>query len=605
MKKIFNVFTKKEWLLSSLAIALILIGSVFDVLSPYFFSQAMNNVNAQLHMVDKGLLDKVTWNHDLIVYLSLTIAFPFITIGCTIGAVFFATRVSVTVTTKVRQQAYSKALYMSAADLDRITGASVVTRTTLDVQQILSFLVMFFSTFIKAISLIVGGFTLSIYQLATFDGNSNLWYLALVYLLFPLLILMLGIVLKKGIPLFKKTRYAIDENNVIMQENIIGNRMVRSYNMQEAQMNRYKIGNDSLRKKSISSDMVFVIISPIITLIMNASSVLIFFFCGNYAITAPNGNEIQIATTMQLVGIAQAFINYFLQMLVGLSLLGMVSMVYGRARASASRIYEIIENDNPIKSGDSDALITKGNIEFKNVSFKYSEMDAKNVLSNINFKVNSGETLGILGQTGSGKSTLVNLIMRLYDTTDGKILIDNVDIKEYDLKHLRQEITMALQEKVLIRGTVRENILIGNQNAADEEMIAAAKDAQAYEFISKLPKKFDAPVDQKGKNFSGGQQQRISIARALIKKSKILVFDDSTSALDNMTEAKLLQNLKEKYSDRTKIIISQKVRTVKNADTIIVLKNGKIAEMGKHNELIKLKGLYNSIYESQESSMEK
>ncbi len=610
MKRIFSVFQKKEWILSIGAILLILIGAIFDILSPYFFSHAMNNIAAQFEGIKEAIKDgimpipKVEWQPSLILYFSLMILFPFLTIACTISSIFLATRASVTVTTRVRQSFYEKSLYLSSLELDRITGSSIVTRATMDTQQILSFLIMFFSTFVKSISLIIGGLTLSLVQLAQFDGTSNIWYLAFVYLLFPILAVSVGLLVRKGIPLFKKTRYAIDDNNTIMQENIMGNRLVRAFNMQEAQSVRYERGNVSLRDRSIKSDNIFVVISPIIGLIMNISTIMIFMFSGLYSKNAGTSPE-EIKATTSLVGIVQAFIQYFLQMLVGLSLLGMVMMVYGRARASAGRVYEVIDSKNPIVSGTVDKKIENGSIEFKNVNFKYNEDDAKYVLNNINFKAEKGQTVGILGQTGSGKTSLVNLLLRLYDTSEGDILIDDVNIKDYQLKNLRAGITMAMQEKVLIRGTVRSNILIGNQNASEEEIIRAAKDAQAYEFINKLPDKFDAPVEQKGKNFSGGQQQRISIARALIKKSKILVFDDSTSALDNMTETKLLSTLKDKYADQTKIIISQKVRTVKNADIILVLKNGQVAEEGQHQDLLKKKGLYYSIYESQESSMEK
>lgn len=596
MKKIFSVFDKKDWAFCFIAIFSVAIGSVFDVLSPFFYAKIMNIISAQ-----QGL-GQLTWTSDMKLYFGLMLSFPFITILLTLNGVWFATKASIIVTTKLRSLLYNKSLYLSSSDLDRITGASIVTRTTGDIVQILNFLVMFFSTFVKAISLIIGGFTLSIIQLATFDGEKNIWFLAMTYLLFPILIGILSIIITKGLPLFKQTRIAIDQNNTIMEENILGNRLVRAFNLQKAQSLRYEQGNETLRVRNIKSDRVLVIILPIITLIMNLAAVLIFLFAGVYSLKADVN---QSSKTIQLVGVVQAFISYFLQMLVGLSLLGMVAFNFTRAKSCVLRIYEVIDTINPIVSGSNSSLVQKGDIEFKNVSFKYNDNDSKNVLSNISFKIKNGETLGILGQTGSGKSSLVNLILRLYDVNDGEILIDGINIKDYDLNHLRNDITMALQEKVLIRGTVRSNILIGNQNATHDQIIAAAKDAQAFDFINKLQDKFDALVDQKGKNFSGGQQQRISIARALIKKAKILIFDDSTSALDNITESKLLKNLKEKYNDRTKIIISQKIRTIKDADHIIVLKNGKIDEQGRHHELLKLKGLYKSIYDSQESSMEK
>ncbi len=592
MKRIFLVFNKKDYIFSTLAILVIAFGSVFDVLSPFLYSRVMN-------IVSENTIGGITWDYRLTGYFSLMISFPFITIVLTLLGVLFATKASVSVTTKLRSTLYKHSLYLSSSDLDKISPASIVTRTTGDIVQILNFLIMFFSTFIKAISLVIGGFTLSIVQLAIFDGDKQVWYLAFSYLLFPLLVLLLMGIIGRGMPLFKKTRTAIDENNVIMQENILGNRLVRAFNLQRSQEKIYEKGNENLRVRSIKSDRLLVIIFPIITGIANIAVIVIFLFSGIYV------KDNAGFKSLKIIGLAQAFINYFLQMLVGLSLMGMVSFSYTRAKSCILRTFEVIDTKNPIISGNNDSLVENGNIEFKNVSFKYNNDEQKDVISNINFKIKNGETLGILGQTGSGKTTLVNLITRLYDATNGQILIDDIDVRDYKLENLRSGITMALQDRVLIRGTIKSNILIGNKEATEKEIIEAAKNAQAYEFISKLPNKFESPVEQKGKNFSGGQQQRISIARALIKKAKILIFDDSTSALDNLTETKLLKSLKENYQDMTKIIISQKIRTIKDADHILVLKNGKIAEQGKHKELLKLDGLYKSIYDSQESSMEK
>lgn len=593
MKKIFTVFDKKDWIYSLLAIAVVAIGSVFDVLSPFFYSKVMTE-----------LQKSIVWTNDFTIFFTLMIVFPFITILMTIMGVFFATKASISVTTKLRSTLYKSSLYLSASDLDRIGSSSIVTRTTSDIVQILNFLIMFFSTFVKAISLVIGGFTLSIIQLAIFEGDNWIWYLAFVYLLFPLLILVLFFIMHRGIPLFKKARVAIDENNLIMQENILGNRLVRAFNLQKSQSELYEKGNDNLRVKSIKSDRLLVLIFPIITSVANVATVLIFMFSGIY-VTNNQTPGIYPLPALDVVGLAQAFVNYFLQMLVGLSLIGMVAFNFTRAKTCIIRSFEVIDTINPIISGSSNSEIINGDVVFKNVSFKYNDNEQKDVISNISFNIKSGQTLGILGQTGSGKSTLINLIPRLYDVTSGEILIDGINVKDYKLESLRKGITMAMQDRVLIRGTVKSNILIGNQNASDEEILDAAKSAQAYEFISKLPNKFESTVEQKGKNFSGGQQQRISIARALVKKAKILIFDDSTSALDNLTESNLLNNLTNNYKQMTKIIISQKIRTVKHADHIIVLKNGKIAEQGKHNELLKKNGLYKSIYDSQESSMEK
>lgn len=599
MKKLFKLFTKKDKLFALIAIILIVLATVCDLFIPYLFSEVMNIIVANN---DKNM----TWTHELTLYFSIMFMLAFLSISLTITAVKFSTTTAINVSTKLRMNAYNKTQYLSSSNINEITTSSLITRITSDIVQIQLFLVMLFSTFVKATSFIIGAFSFSLYQIISFSLEENaspeIWYLAFTYLLPIVLLLLMGTIIGRATPLFKLSRNAVDNNNIIMEENIAGNRLIRAFNLQKQQSLRYEKGNKNLKQTSIKTDNIMVLIMPMIIFVMNMVSIFIVMFSGIYSIN--NNSLAEIAQTIKLIGIIQSFLSYFMLMLLGLSLMGMVGYNFTRAKTCTTRIFEIINKENEIKSGDNDSLINTANIEFKNVSFKYHKDSKIEILKNLNFKIKNGETLGIIGQTGSGKSTLINLLLRLYDVNSGSILINDIDIKDYKLNNLRNGMTISLQDKVLIRGTVKSNIMIGNLNASEKELMTASKHAEAFEFINKLDDKFNAPVEQKGKNFSGGQQQRISIARALIKKAKILIFDDSTSALDNITENKLLKNLDEYYNDSTKIIVSQKTRTIKNCDSIIVLKNGSIVEKGKHKELLKLNGIYKSIHDSQESSME-
>ena len=398
------------------------------------------------------------------------------------------------------------------------------------------------------------------------------------------------LIIRKVGPLFNIVQQKIDNVNTVMRENLAGVRVIKSFVREKKEREKFDVRNTELRDTTISAFRIVTLIFPVLIIIMNVVTVIILWRGGH-----------MVFENIMPTGDLMAYITYLTQILMSLMMVSMVFVMISRGGASAERIGEIFateiditEPENAITSG-----IDKGKIEFKNVSFRYPESTGDPVLENINLTINSGETVGILGETGAGKSTLVNLIPRLYDTTEGDIFIDGQNVKNISLDYLRSSIGTVLQKTILFSGTIKNNIKWGDSNASDEEIIECAKDAQAYDFIINTDNGFDTELGQMGVNVSGGQKQRISIARTLLKKSKILIFDDSTSALDTGTEAKIQSVLKNKYKDVTKIIIAQKITSVMNSDKIILIHGGKIIGEGTHDYLMANSKEYREIYESQ------
>ena len=411
---------------------------------------------------------------------------------------------------------------------------------------------------------------------------SNIFLVAI-----PIIAVSLLFILKKSFPLFTKVQQSIDNVNVVMRESILGVKVIKAFAIEDTQKTRFNVANEELTDSSIKSQNMNLVLWPIATLIMNLTVVAVLWFGGN-----------MVNTGSLEIGKIVAFINYLLQIMNSVVMVINIMINYSRAKASAERINEVFETQTSIEDIKNPKTVENFDIEFKNVSFRYND-HSEYVLENISFTAKQGETIGIIGSTGCGKSSFVNLIPRLYDVTSGEILIGNSNIKDISLSFLRENIGIVLQENILFSGTIESNIRFGNENASKEMIIDSSVNAQAYEFINSKEDKFNSEVEQRAKNLSGGQKQRLSIARTLIRNPKIFIMDDSSSALDMVTEAKLQKSIKETMKDSTIIVIAQRISGVMDADKIIVMDDGKIINIGTHKELLKESEIYKSIAISQ------
>ncbi|MGL4950903.1 MAG: ABC transporter ATP-binding protein [Mycoplasma sp.] len=596
IKKIFSLFDKKDWVYMYLSIFLILIASAADLLNPFFFAKILNTISKNGNSLSMADVD---WVSVSMLFVLAVISFISLT-----SAICLSTSVAVKTGANIRIKTFNRTQVLSASDIDQIGSSSIITRISNDAGQIVEFLKGYNTMAVRAVSLLLGGLVLSIIQLATFQGDPVIWFLCLSYVFIFGFIILLVIMTKKSGPIFQRARTTVDSNNTIMEENIIGNKIIRIFNLQENQRNKYQQGNEKLLEHSIKSDRLVAVLIPIANLTINFSTVLIVLFGGLYSWwSIPADYEI----TINLIGVIMSFIQYLTYMTIGLIIFSQFGYTWVRGNICSQRLFQILETKNSIVDCENPKDITSNSIEFKNVSFKYHSNEEKqggNVLSNINLKVPANSSLGIIGQSGSGKTTLVSLISRLYDVTAGEVIISDTNIKEISLNNLKENIAVSLQDKILLHGTIKSNIKLGKPNATIEEVTTAAKQAQAWDFIISKENQLMSKVEQRGSNLSGGQKQRISIARALIKKPKILIFDDSTSALDTITEKAIMKTLSKDFKNTTKIIVSQKIKSIKDCDNIIVLSDGKIVQSGIHDELIlDNDGIYKKIYDSQNTSI--
>ena len=495
----------------------------------------------------------------------------------------------------LRKDTFKHIVDLSYEQTDSFSTGSLVTRLTNDITQVQNMVSMSMRMFIRTFIQFAGG----IYMLFTSVGSQFG-----VILLIALPIMMSGVLffILKVAPMFKKVQESVDGVNAVVQENVTGTRVVKAYVQENYECNRFKNANDNLYGINIKVGTIMAYMMPLITIVMSFSMLSVMYIGGNDIID--NINEI-IALGDNYkglqVGDILAAISYITMIIAGFMMLSMMMQFMIRGFASVQRLNEVLNTKPVILSGKVKETKEVGTIEFKNVSFSYPKSEeGERVLQNLSFKINKGETIGILGATGSGKSSLVNLISRFYDATEGEVFVDGVNVKDFDLNTLREEkVTMVLQRAELYSGTIKDNILWGKKDATNEEVEVASKIAQAHDFIQDFENGYDTIVAEKGASLSGGQKQRISIARALIRKPEILVFDDSTSALDLKTEANLYKALHEEMGDTTVVIIAQRVASVKNADKIIILNDGIIEAFGPHDELIKTSETYIDIYNSQ------
>ncbi len=491
----------------------------------------------------------------------------------------FSAMASMSMGGNLRQGIFDKIQTLAFGDIDKFKTGSLITRLTNDVTQVQNMVLMGLRIMVRAPLMCIGGIIMA------FSLSRQLSSVFLIII--PVIFIGVVFIVNKSVPMFSKVQENIDKVNLVMRESILGMRVVKAFNMEKKQKERFKDSNEELMNSSIKAQNTTILLWPLITLVMNLTVVAVLWFGGNLV----NIGGIETGKIM-------AFINYLIQIMNSLMMVIMIIINLSRAKVSAKRINELLDSTPAIKYNDEGIYIENYDVEFKNVHFKYNP-SGECVLKNINFKVNEGQVVGIIGATGSGKSSLVSLIPRLYDTTEGRVYIGGVDVRELNIKELRENIGIVLQENILFSGTIKDNIGFGVIETTEEELKQVSIDAQAYEFIDGKEDGYGSIVEQRGKNLSGGQKQRLSIARTLIKNPKILILDDSSSALDMTTEARLQRAIRERMKGSTLFIIAQRITAVMDADQIIVLDEGEISGIGNHEELLKTNEIYSSIAVSQ------
>ena len=529
------------------------------------------------NIIDIGVAQR---DMDYILHTGLLMVI-FALIGFVGGAAcsIFASLAAVNMSGELRQRLFEKIQGLSFFEIDHFKTTSLITRLTNDVSQVQNMLLMMLRIMVRSPLLCLGGILMALLL------SPSLSLLFVVIL--PLIVGAIILVLNGSVPLFTKVQQQLDRVNTVMRENLLGVRVVKSFVMEDNQFKRFNLVNDDLTDKSIRAQNVTFLLMPVVTLVMNFSVVFILWFGGRMVIS----QNFEIGKIM-------AFINYLIQITNSLvSIVGLV-MNISRAQASAARINEVFAVEPAIHEPRQPQLPQGYDIEFKDVSFRYGH-SGDPVLKNISFKIREGQSVGIIGATGSGKSSLVNLIPRLYDVSAGQVLLGSVDVRQLNLGELRRRIGVVMQDSLLFGGSIGSNLRFGNESASELELGSASAAAQASGFISAMPQGYESPVEQRGRNFSGGQKQRISIARTLLKEPRILILDDSTSAVDLKTEAALRAALAERMRGRTLIMIAQRISAVMDADQILLLEHGQIAAAGTHRELLQSSEIYRGIVVSQ------
>ena len=565
-------YMKKYTVYAILCPLLMILEVVADVVEPYLMSR----------IVDIGIANRdigyILRTGSLMVVVAL--------LGMTFGIISAHTgaRAGYGFAAEVRKAAFEKIQSFSFANLDQFTVSSLITRITNDCNILGQVAMMSLRLAIRAPFLMLMALIMS------FTINASLARVFMVAI--PLTALSIIMIIKKAGPLFRKLQSRVDRVNAVIQENLTGIRVVKSFNRQKFEEEKFKERNDNLRDTALRAVSTVIFLFPILNLVIYSTIMAVLWFGGKQLMVGNMGS-----------GELISFITYITQVLISLMLISMFFMQLLRGIASGGRILEVLNTESEIKSPiNAVEEIEDGSITFENVSFIYPGSREK-VLKDINFHVDSGETLGIIGSTGSSKTSLVQLIPRLYDVTEGAVIVGGRDVRDYDLVALRDQVAFVLQKNTLFSGTLRENMKWGNENATDEEIIEALKKAQAWEFVSKYEDGLDHWVEQGGSNFSGGQKQRLCIARALVKSPKILILDDSTSAVDMATDAKIQKAFKEELREVTKIIIAQRISSIQNADRIIVMHEGRIESIGDHDTLMNTSPIYREIYESQQKGV--
>ena len=492
-----------------------------------------------------------------------------------------AARASTGFSKNLRRAMYDKIQTYSFSNIDKFSTSGLVTRLTTDITNVQNAYQMCIRVLVRAPIMMISALIMSFYI------NSELAIIFLCAIVF--LGVILYFIMTRAHVYFQRTFRKYDDLNESVQENLTGIRVVKAYVREDYETNKFHKASGSLYSGFLSAEKLLLLNTPAMQFTMYTCNLLLSWLGAHLILQG------RMAT-----GELMSMFTYTGNILISLMIVSMVFVMVVMSKASMERIYEVLTEESNLKNGENPVFkVPDGSIEFKNVDFSYSNDENKLVLENINLRINSGETIGIIGGTGSAKSTLVQLIPRLYDTTKGFVQVGGINVKNYDMDTLRNEVSMVLQKNVLFSGTIKENLRWGNKFATEEEIIKACEDAQAQEFIETFPKKYDTYIEQGGTNISGGQKQRLCIARALLKKPKILIFDDSTSAVDTKTDAKIRKALKEEIPGTTKIIIAQRIASIEDADKIIVINDGKIDGFGTHNDLLASNNIYREVYISQ------
>ena len=572
MKKLLK-FLKPYWFFALIS-PLMMMGEVFaDLMQPKLMS---------------GIVDKGLENGDMsyvvrtgIVMLVIVLVGGFFGVCCA----YTAARAAQSFGRDLRVNVYRKVMALSIEQTDDFTTGSLVTRMTNDIAMVVEFVEMVLRMCVRAPMFFIGGAIMML----TLDVNFGV----VLACALPVLVIMVTFILVKSTPLFGVLQTKLDKVNSVVQENVGGARVVKAYGQEDYEINRFRGVNKDLRDTNFRVLKLMALFGPVITLVMNFAVIAIIYI---------GGFQISIENAGMTTGSIMAAITYVTQILMTIMMISMMFQSVSRALASASRITEVLDADPVIVSGSKNAESQKVAIEFKDVSFRYPGTQGEPVLKDINLKIHKGETLAVIGTTGCGKTSLVNLLPRFYDATEGSVYIDGLDVKEYDLAALRGKIGYVMQKSELFTDTVANNIRWGKPEASMEEVIEAAQTAQAADFVEGFSEQYETLIAEKGASLSGGQKQRISIARAMIRKPSIMILDDSTSALDLATESKLQRALKEKLDDTTIIMIAQRIASVRQADRIAVLEEGTILHCGTHEELLEKSETYRDIYDSQMKS---
>lgn len=523
----------------------------------------------------------------ILVGIAMIVTAAFMMLGGVLGA-YFAVKASVNFSADLRRDVFQKVQRFSFANIEKFSTGSLVTRLTNDITNMQNVISMGLRMLLRAPGMLIGGLIMA------FIMNARL---ALVFcVVIPVLCIALVLVMRVAFPKFDIMQNKIDALNSRIQENITNQRVVKSFVRDDFEKETFDRANNDLREKTLSAMKVVILTMPIMTLAMNITVMAVVWFGGQ-----------QILVGDMPVGDLTAFTTYVTQILMSLMMVSMIMIQGSRALASSKRIREVLDAKidlNDDAAAHKERLVTSGRIEFRGVGFRYYKKHKHNVLQNISFTANPGEVIGIIGSTGSGKTTLVQLIPRLYDCDEGEVLVDGINVKDYSLDNLRNGVAMVLQKNTLFSGSIMENLRWGDENASDEEVYEMAKAAQADLFVRDFTDGYNMELGQGGVNVSGGQKQRLCIARALLKKPKILILDDSTSAVDTATEAKIRESFSTSLKDTTKIIIAQRITSVENADRILVMDEGCIVGQGTHEELIQNCETYQEIYYSQKDKEE-
>ena len=542
---------------------------VGEIFMPFFMAQIINNYSA----------GNLTVGSSLGYMIGMVLTALCMMLGG-VGGSYFGAKASVNFAADIRNDVYKKVQAFSFANIDRFSTGSLVTRLTNDVTQLQNFVNMVLRMALRAPGMMIGALVMSI----ALEPRLSMIFLVSI----PVLLVAIFIITKMGFPRFTRMQTKIDGLNSTVQENITNVRVVKSFVREDHEEQKFAKANRDLKKTGMGAMKVMIFLQPVMSLCMYATIIAAVWF----------GSKLVMNAGME-VGNLSAFITYVTQILMSLLMVTMLFMFSSRAMASAKRITEVL--DEPLDLNDDNAAhrelaVQKGRVEFKNVGFRYYKTSEDAVLSDINLTVEPGETVGIIGSTGCGKTTLVSLIPRLYDCDEGEVLVDGANVKDYSLYHLREGIGMVLQKNVLFSGSISDNLRWGDASADDGQIADAARKAQADMFVKSFPDGYETMLDQGGTNVSGGQKQRLCIARALLKHPKILILDDSTSAVDTATEAKIREAFATELADATKIIIAQRISSVKDADKIVVMDDGKITGVGSHAELIENNETCEEIY---------